>query len=317
MCLYHNLYFSDKKDEFKCSTCDAELETKSDFDMHMAMNVEDHMALVHDGKKDTRKVILVHEGEMNNKTTSTNKVIGDGKNRKRSLAKNEFKCSICQSVFISKANLDKHNIFVHEGKGFQCQTCDQASKNVFGTKVEINQHITKTHREGHIVSVLDSSFQCLFCDLDFKNSSQVYGHVQMNHVITLKNGLNIDSFCVYCKSSFVDLARHLKGIHDMKKEVRYVVKFNQGKNIHYKCALCNFKHTTKNSLAYHMSTVHDGKNEIDTTKSQTKTKKRSPSPDSDLEVVEIKKQKIDTELMCSSKQIENVVKIRLLKSEKD
>merc|ERR1719203_2259359 len=136
---------SDKKDDFKCSTCDSEFETKSDFDMHMAMNVEDHMALVHDGNKDKRKVIIVHEGEMNNKTT-TNNVIGDGKNRKRSLAKNEFKCSICQSVFISKTNLQKHNIFVHEGKGFQCQTCDQASKNVFGTKVEINQHITKTHR---------------------------------------------------------------------------------------------------------------------------------------------------------------------------
>jgi hypothetical protein len=312
------IYFSDKKDDFKCSTCDAELETKSDFDMHMAMNVEDHMALVHDGKKDTRKVILVHEGEMSNKTTTTNKVIGDGKNRKRSLAKNEFKCSICQSVFISKANLDKHNIFVHvhEGKDvFQCQTCEQASKNVFGSKVEINQHITKTHREGHIVSVLDSSFQCLFCDLNFKNSSQVYGHVQMNHVITLKNGLNIDSFCVYCKSSFVDLARHLKGIHDMKKEVKYVVKFNQGKNINYKCAMCNFKHTTKNSLAYHMSTVHEGKNEIDATKSQTKNQKRSARPDSDVEVVEIKKQKIDKEQIEDSSK--SVVKISLLKAEKD
>merc|ERR1719483_1799760 len=78
---------SDKKDDFKCSTCDAEFETKSDFDMHMAMNVEDHMALVHDGKKDKRKVIIVHEGEMNSKKT-TNNVIGDGKNRKHSLAKN-------------------------------------------------------------------------------------------------------------------------------------------------------------------------------------------------------------------------------------
>ena len=56
---------SEKKDEFKCSTCDAKFEFKSDFDNHMAMNVEDHMALVHEGKKDKTKVILVHEDEMN------------------------------------------------------------------------------------------------------------------------------------------------------------------------------------------------------------------------------------------------------------
>ena len=53
-----------------------------------------------------------------NKTTFDTEVGDtDNENCKNPTSKNEFKCSTCQSVFISQANLDKHNIFVHVYEG--------------------------------------------------------------------------------------------------------------------------------------------------------------------------------------------------------
>ena len=195
--------------------------------------------------------------------TTINKSSFDYNKNKGSLSKKELECSLCKRVFISKSHLDKHYQFVHVHNGknvFQCSICENASKkSTIGTKDVLNKHMAEIHseeKEGYIISVLDSKYQCLFCDSEFSNKTEVNRHIYSQHVTLLENGQNVDSYCIYCNSTFQDLDRHINGIHNMKREIPIIVEYYQGRNSVYKCSLCNFKDVSKYSFAYHITSVH-------------------------------------------------------------
>merc|ERR1711874_287249 len=96
-----------------------------------------------------------------------------------------------------------------------------------------------------------------------------------------------------CNSSFQDLNRHINGIHKSQKEIPSIIKYYQGKSLGYKCSLCSFKDVSKNSLAHHISSVHE---ENIQTEENLNPKKRFRSPErSDLESQKKKKVKVSTD----------------------
>ena len=111
--------------------------------------------------------------------TTINKSSFDYNKNKGSLSKKELECSLCKRVFITKSHLDKHYQFVHVHNGknvFQCSICENASKkNTVGTKDVLNKHMAEIHseeKEGYIISILDSKYQCLFCDSEFLHKTE-------------------------------------------------------------------------------------------------------------------------------------------------
>ena len=59
-------------------------------------------------------------------------------------------------------------------------------------------------KEGYIISVLDSKYQCLFCDSEYLHKTEVNNHIYNEHVTMLENDQIVDSHCIYCNSSFQD-----------------------------------------------------------------------------------------------------------------
>lgn len=131
-------------------------------------------------------------------------------------------------------NADEHKeLFVREGKKFQCLLCQPASSVVYDTKT-ISIHLKTDHNERIYV--------CSVCGLDFRKRNPYNDHLDEHTAATVDGTYE----CEICKISFSD-ARQFR-IH--KKTHNVTTKI-------WPCKACGKKFSSKNLLDEHMN-MHTG-----------------------------------------------------------
>ncbi|XP_075214558.1 uncharacterized protein LOC142320541 [Lycorma delicatula] len=121
--------------------------------------------------------------------------------------KKTFACQICNKVFASKSNLERHGVVHSDVKPFQCVEC----KRMFSRRVHLERH--------KFLHMDQKPFNCEVCKKGFTQKTHLEKH-QYVHT-------GVKPFeCLICKKSFArkeSLNRH-KGIHaNEKKDAATVV----------------------------------------------------------------------------------------------
>lgn len=133
-----------------------------------------------------------------------------------------------------KGNADEHKeLFLREGKKFQCLLCQPASLVVYDTKT-ISIHLKTDHNERVYV--------CSICGLDFRKRNPYNDHMD-EHMAATSDGTYE---CDVCKETFTD-SRQFR-IH--KKTHSASIKI-------WPCKECGKKYSSKNLLDEHMN-MHTG-----------------------------------------------------------
>lgn len=131
------------------------------------------------------------------------------------------------------ANDEKKELFIRDGKKFQCLLCQPPSTVVYDTKT-ISIHLKSDHNERIYV--------CSVCGLDFRKRNPYNDHLD-EHIAASPDGTYE---CDICNVSFSD-ARQFR-IH--KKTHNVSVKI-------WPCKVCGKKYSSKNLLDEHMN-MHTG-----------------------------------------------------------
>ena len=104
--------------------------------------------------------------------------------------KKAFKCEICNSLYTTKANLERHSLSVHEGKKpFKCEICGKCftqmitfkkhnasihkGEKLFKCDICDKKFYQKVHMKEHVLSVHEGNkpFKCDLCDYKFSRNS--------------------------------------------------------------------------------------------------------------------------------------------------
>ena len=107
---------------FNCELCDYRSHQKGD--------LKKHVATVHEGNKQTKRLICNEKRDTKNHNAAIHEV------------RKPFKCDICDYTCSRKRNLNRHVETVHEGnKPFKCNICEYG----YSTKSILNKHIASVH----------------------------------------------------------------------------------------------------------------------------------------------------------------------------
>ena len=97
-----------------------------------------------------------------------------------------FKCDVCDSIFKTKQNLERHVASVHEGrKPFKCDFCNAN----FAHKHQLKRHVASVHEN-------KKPFKCDSCDASFARKDKLNGHIASVHEKTKPFK------CDFCDTSF-------------------------------------------------------------------------------------------------------------------
>ena len=175
-----------------------------------------------------------------------------------SKVKNEFICSVCNTVFAKKEILQAHFVRKHtEEYNFSCEHC--------GKKFKIKGDLTTHTRLHH----LESPTVCDVCGKPYKNSLSLYVHQKYAHYKA--------SFeCQFCKRRMVtqeNLDQHIAIMHTQRENLvceecgkNFTKKVNLQRhfiNVHtdiksFVCPVCNRAFAQRYHLRQHLL-LHTGK----------------------------------------------------------
>lgn len=104
------------------------------------------------------------------------------------------KCEICEQIFSSEINLERHvNIEHNEAKIYQCHVCKKACKH----NGNLKKHIALVHENES--SIISKDFMCEFCEIVFKTKDRLNFHVRNEHK-------QVDKKCDICDKEFANTA---------------------------------------------------------------------------------------------------------------
>ena len=136
-----------------------------------------------------------------------------------------FKCALCQTVFITKSTLKQHEKQHKTPKLFTCTECGK----LLSSKSNLLSHI-KTHQK--------KTFQCTFCQLLYTSRAQLNEH--MNTYKLHK--------CIFCEKNFNSFNSLLK--HQNEVQCNTAARFA--------CSLCPKLFTEESKQRAHERKVHIG-----------------------------------------------------------
>ena len=181
-------------------------------------NLKMHVKLVHEEQKNSESASFK---EKNSKTESILKIKSEKHDEAKKKAKQfnchdcsktfvskqglslhikvhetNFKCKFCDTMYIHKSQLKKHN---KECTNYKCKMCDKE----YGSKVLLNQHIDSVH-DG-------LKFSCKFCDQNFttqyffdKHIKNMHGDIKIDSNTTPVKAITQSQFfsCKLCTKKF-------------------------------------------------------------------------------------------------------------------
>ena len=152
-------------------------------------------------------------------------------------------CHLCNKLFTTKENKNKHARTQHGnelGIGYTCEDCNR----LFQSKIALKYHKEVVHEEEK------HTYACEVCKQQFKTKHSVGVHKRSVH--------NKKSF--YCRKCFVkfnvqsNLWRHYRTVHGL--ELKKNEHAAADDKVYHPCQICEFKSIYKANLTIHMKLKH-------------------------------------------------------------
>ncbi|XP_044011253.1 zinc finger protein 2 homolog isoform X2 [Aphidius gifuensis] len=242
----------DKKILFKCSICDKNYEKWSSLDVHEATHRQDKPYLC-----DLCGKSFKH----------SNNLRGHKRTHLDVSKKKKYNCEICSSTFRSRFHLNEH-INQHNGSTpYNCEECGKA----FSKRIQLRQH-----KQSHGIN----KYTCPICNSTFSRRGNMNSHIKRHNNST---GMYKCSVCDCQFKTMSDIKKHRKQhtkneifesikkkninkpIHQCNICLRIFTKYtlllnheriHNGEQIKFECDKCGKKLSSKNSLKYHIRSVH-------------------------------------------------------------
>ena len=141
-----------------------------------------------------------------------------------------YECSICQAIYKSREEFNKHIATVHDREK-QTLVCD-ICRNIYQTKEGLKHHISSAH-EG-------IKYQCDICGISLKSKEGLKSHILNLHIEKRLYQ------CRQCSEKFLEKAllnEHVESFH--KKS--------------FQCEFCGYSCSEKGKFRVHVERVHEGK----------------------------------------------------------
>ena len=216
-----------EKHRFPCKHCEMVTTTSSDLEEHTQSTHSFHCVTCNKSFT-TEKECSTHKKTVHSNTSS-------------------FECFLCETVYISKEQIQKH---VEQEHMYECETCS----NTFKTKTLLKEHLSDTN---HMQSV--QPIKCTFCNDEFMNQENLKKHIKDMHTFDCES-------CMYTGIGEEVMEDHILETHAKPDS-----------NEMYSCDECTFKTQDKSCFGTHFKSTHGSKS-----KSKDRNLQKEASLESEL-----------------------------------
>lgn len=165
----------------------------------------------------------------------------------KSVKKPQFKCKICQKMFLVQRNYDKHMLSHASDKPFECELCDTK----FAKKCQLDQHRYKHWQ--------DDVWDCNLCEMTCYSKDDLHKHKRIHAWI-----VSVESYFPFDTEDsaliFQSITIELDDIDsigddddddDVHENVKSNRKLHSDKQHSYRCKECKKQFTSQMSLKRH------------------------------------------------------------------